>query len=48
MKAVTLMFGAFHIIGFFAGAIGLIDYHVCIKWPGECRIEAAHGIKETP
>jgi hypothetical protein len=47
MKTITFMFGAFHSLCFIAGGLGMIDYHVCIKGPGKCRIEAAHGIKEN-
>ena len=40
MKTLTIFIGAFHTLCFFLGGIGAIDYHVCIKGPGECRIEA--------
>ena len=45
MKTFLACFGAAHIAATFIGAFGFIDYHLCIKGPGECRIEAAHNIK---
>ena len=39
MKTITLAFGAFHILCFIAGSIGLIDYHVCIKAAGQCSLQ---------
>lgn len=44
MKTFLAVVGALHLLAFFAGALGLIDYHVCISGPGNC---GSHDEKET-
>lgn len=44
MKTFLAVVGALHLLAFVAGSLGLIDYHVCIKGPGDC---GPHDEKET-
>jgi hypothetical protein len=45
MRTLLAVIGAVHLVAFLAGSIGMIDYHVCIKGPGEC---GPHVTKGTP
>ena len=37
MKTVLAAFGAFHLLAFVLGSVGVLDYHVCLKAPaGMC------------
>jgi len=38
MKTFFAVIGAVNVALFLLGAINAIDYHVCIKGPGECKI----------
>lgn len=38
MKTFFAVIGAIHLALFVLGAVNMIDYHVCIKSAGECKI----------
>jgi hypothetical protein len=49
MRKACIAIGAFHLISWVLGALGYLDYYVCIKAPaGSCiSIEPAKPKKET-
>lgn len=43
MKTFLAVYGALHILALVMGSVNVIDYHVCIKGPGDC---GPHEVQE--